>query len=163
MNISVEMWEETMVFQLARNGTEFRKLKQDKSGEVKIIRSLKEWNATLISPADEEARSHPLHALSLDEIAHFSSELVFRDGGLAGAYIGDLADRLSYNDFRALWAMFGIDTIMFDRKILGPDGNGTGEGEGGEAGLAGDFLQDAKCISHGTCVTKMYYWCTSSC
>jgi hypothetical protein len=104
--------------------------------EVYFVRSMADWKQFCRS---SDSPGHPLGALTEDEVREFTGSLVFNNGGLAGAYLGKLQDRLSYREYRALMAAFGMDI-----------------------GFAADY-EGYYCMNPGDCAKKMDHICTSNC
>lgn len=90
----------------ARTVREFKQLMNTDPREVSFIRSIDDWEL-YIRRAD--SNDHPLKSLTQEDIVEFTKSLVFRNGGLAGAYVGTLKDKLTYNQYESLMAKFGLD------------------------------------------------------
>ncbi|MBD1833314.1 hypothetical protein H6F61_11645 [Cyanobacteria bacterium FACHB-472] len=120
----------------ARTVREFKQLMKTDPSEVSFIRSMNDWEL-YIRRADSD--DHPLKSLTQEDIAEFTRSLVFRNGGIAGAYVGMLKDKLTYNQYESLITKFGLDLR-----------------------LAADYA-DYYCSSKGNCGERGGYICTSNC
>jgi len=120
----------------ARTVREFKALMGTDPSEVSFIRNIKDW---------EEYRKKSnelgnfLEPLTENEIEEFSKKLVFNKGGIAGMYVKDIQEKLSYAQYTDLLAVFGMDIVF-----------------------AKDH-EDYYCNSHGNCRTYNGYICTSNC
>ena len=115
----------------AQTEREWRDLMRNSS--AKVVRSGEDWQRVLKS-----ARS-PLKGCKESTVRRFTKSLVFRGGGLAGAYYGGVAMELSYSGFLGLWGMFGLGGLFFEDH------------------------KDMRCASKGTCEPYTGYVCTSNC
>jgi len=104
--------------------------------EVSFIRSMDDWEL-YIRCVDSDA--HPLKSLTQEDIAEFTTSLVFRNGGLARAYVDMLKDKLTYNQYESLIGKFGLDLS-----------------------LAADY-SEYYCQGTGNCAARGGYICTSNC
>ena len=120
----------------ARTVREFKKLMKTAPREVSFIRSMDNWELYIRCVDSDD---HPLKSLTQEDIAEFTRSLVFRNGGLAGAYVGMLKDKLTYNQYESLIAKFGLNLS-----------------------LAADY-SDYYCQGTGNCAERGGYICTSNC
>jgi len=120
----------------ARTVREFKKLMKTDPREVSFIRSMDNWELYIRCVDSDD---HPLKSLTQEDIAEFTRSLVFRNGGLAGAYVGMLKDKLTYNQYESLIAKFGLNLS-----------------------LAADY-SDYYCQGTGNCAERGGYICTSNC
>ena len=97
-------------------------MKMDLKDTIGLIRTLKDWDRYILESDtnhcqitdlhmdyDFRSKEHPLSGLDKEDIERFASNLVFRNGGIAGARFSMLDDKMSYRKFLGLWARFGID------------------------------------------------------
>jgi hypothetical protein len=100
---------------VAQTEREWQQILRDKS--VKIVRTKADWRKLLGSP------DNPLANLDHGEVKKFTESLVFRNGGLAGAYYGPV-EGLSYRQFGRLWGHFGFGMGLFAKwggmRCVGP-------------------------------------------
>jgi len=105
-----------------------------KSKDRTFIRSMKDWKAALADP-----KRNPLSGCDPKEVKEFTRSLKFRNGGLAHADYGAAARKLTYVEFKNLWAGFGLAIGLF------ADHDGY------------------RCESKGTCTASFEKICTSNC
>lgn len=105
-----------------------------KSDDTTFIRSIDDWKAAL---ADRHA--NPLDGCEDETVRKFTESLVFNNGGLSHANYEPLEKKLTYFQFRSLWARFGLGM-----------------------GLFADY-ENKECKSRGTCSPSFGDICTSNC
>ena len=101
---------------------------------ISAFRSMKDWRAALANP-----KTNPLRGCDSRAIQHFTRSLKFNNGGLAHADYSEVAKQLTYPQFKALWARFGLGMRIF------------ADHEG------------YRCESRGTCIGSLGSICTSNC
>lgn len=75
-----------------------------------------------------KSNRNPLKACKSETAEQFTRSLVFRNGGLAGAYYGGVAKELTYQQFSLLWGVLGLGMGLFeDHKDMECKGQGTCE------------------------------------
>jgi hypothetical protein len=131
-----------MAGRIASSWQEFKELTDSDPTEVPLIRSMEDWQQYLQRPIDIV---HPLSSLSQEEIDEFTRNLVFRNGGLAGAQYSVLKDRLPPDQFRAVFAEFGIGESLLEMEDPSAD------------------HVNYSCSSRGTCAPRGGHICTSNC
>lgn len=104
-----------------------------KSDNNHFIRSIEDWHAAL------KGKDNPLAGCDSKAVEEFTRNLKFTHGGLAHAHYGQLAEQMTYSQFRNLWSRFGLGMGLFE------DHN------------------DMKCASTGTCSYSHSDICTSNC
>jgi hypothetical protein len=106
---STDQYSDAPAWRPAKTGREWKKLmKMSPADTPGLIRSHEHW-AEYVRRAETHGGEHPLRELDSKLLHEFGESLVFRNGGLAGARYGELAERLSFRRFRGLFGQFGID------------------------------------------------------
>jgi len=93
--------------QPARTDREWWAMLKSKDGT--FIRSMKDWHAALADP-----KRNPLKGCDPKTIKHFTANLKFKNGGLGHADYSQVARKLTYHQFRNLWASFGMGMTLFE-------------------------------------------------
>lgn len=120
-----------MAIKPARTEKEWKNLLRGKKRG--IVRSLDDWNSLL------KTSRNLLKGCDQNTIDRFTKSLLFKRGGFAHADYSMLVDKLSYRQFEALWAHFGLSMRLFaDHK-------------------------DYYCERRGTCAGALNRICTSNC
>ena len=120
----------------ARTVREFKDLMRTDPKEVFFIRSMDDWKE-YVRGAEKEG--HPLNRVPKDVIRDFTAELVFNGGGIAGANVAILQEKLTYVQYKDILAAFGMSI-----------------------GMADDH-QGYACVGVGDCATNQTHICTSNC
>lgn len=105
-----------------------------KSNDKTFIRSMEDWKKAIADP-----KTNPLKGCDPKDIEHFTKNLKFEHGGLGHADYSRVEKKLSYFQFKNLWAAFGLGMELF------ADHDGY------------------RCESRGTCAYALAKICTSNC
>ena len=109
---------------------------QTDPNEVSFIRSMDDWKYRI---RNADSKDHPLQPLTREDLDEFTNSLVFNNGGLAGASVGILEEKLTYRQYERVIGWFGMDLrLMADYKGY-------------------------KCAGQGTCTLSQHDICTSNC
>ncbi len=91
-----------------------------KSKDKTFIRSMADWKKAIADP-----KKNPLKGCDEKTIVNFTKSLKFEKGGLGHAEYGEIATRLSFAQFKALWERFGLGLELFaDHEGYSCNGNG---------------------------------------
>jgi hypothetical protein len=93
----------------ARTVREFKELVQTDPSEVYFIRNTGDWKAYI---RDVDKQTHPLRRVPNEVIRNFTESLIFNGSGLAGANVGILQEKLTYQEYKDLLAVFGMSIVF---------------------------------------------------
>jgi hypothetical protein len=120
----------------ARTVREFKALMQTDPSEVKFVRSLDDWKAFV---RNGNGNGNPLKRLTEADIREFTKDLFFNNGGIAGANLRILQEKLTYVEYKDVLAAFGMDVVFAEDH------------------------QGYACVGVGDCATNQTHICTSNC
>lgn len=159
----------------AKTPNELQELKADKNAN--LIRSLADFDAVVA------AGNTPFSKLAQSDLQALRSSIVVREGqGVVSLIYGDLAEKMSYDDFATAFSAFGLDikegfwglskdpqiiaamSVTAPVKINDIDEPGYDDGEGGDVDAsAGKDYFNYYCAGIRSCKKNRNSWCMSGC